>query len=131
MKGLLRHTVVAVAVLATLAAGLVVGVGTGRAATSFSVTVSPLIGTSTNEVPKVSYGGQIGYTLTVTNTGDSTTPHVQVVADSDSATFLDASDSSCRAVSGDATQMVCTPFGGTMTPGQIYTVDFRFTAPTD
>jgi Domain of unknown function DUF11 len=130
MKRLSRRFGAAAGVLAAaLAAGLLVGVGTGRAATSFEVTLSPLIGTSFNEVPQVSYGGKIGYHLVVTNSGDSTTTQVQVVVKSDSATFFDATDPSCAAAKGDAKQMVCTPFGGTMKPGDTFTVDFRFTAP--
>lgn len=122
----------AVAVVgAAIAASLVGGVGTGHAATSFSLTLSPLIAaSSTDPVPQVSYGGKIGYELSVTNTDTSNTTHVEVIVDVPTATFFDATDPSCAAATGNSSEMVCIPNGGTMNAGSTYTVDFRFTAPT-
>jgi hypothetical protein len=115
---------------ALVVAASVGGTGTGRAATSFQVDLSPLIGTIGNDIPQVSFGGKIGYHLIVQNTGDSTTQHGQIVVTSDGATFSDASDASCAANPSNKHQMVCTPFGGTFSPGATFAVDFRFTAPS-
>ncbi len=121
----------AVAVVgAAIVASLVGGVSTGHASTSFSVVLSPLIGTSTNGVPQVSYGGKIGYQLVVQNTDTSNTTHVQVVVDVPSATFYDANDPNCAAATGNPSEMICIPPGGTMSAFSTYTVSFRFTAPT-
>ena len=65
-----RVGVVVLVVSAAIAAALVGGASTGRAATSFTITLSPLIGTAdVNEIPQVSYGGKIGYHLVVTELG--------------------------------------------------------------
>jgi len=130
MKTFSRSSVMAVAALAAaIAAALIGGAGSGRAATSFSVQLTPLIGTTdTNAIPQVSFGGNIGYHLHVVNTDTSNTTHVQVLVTTDTGAFLDASDPSC--VKGKtANVMVCTPFGGTMVAGAIYDVDLRFVAP--
>ena len=122
------------AAMALVGVGIVVslvgGVGTGHASTSFSVQLSPQLGTSANEVPKVSFGGQIGYKLVVQNTDTSNTTHVQVIVKVPTATFKDASDPSCAAAKGDSSTMVCIPTGGTINANATYTVFFRFTAPT-
>jgi len=125
-----RLGVVAV-VLAAIAAALVGGTSTGRAATSFTITLEPLIGTAgvNLEIPQVSYGGKIGYHLVVTNSGDSTTQHASVAVTSDLATFSDSDNASCAANPKNAHQMVCSPFGGTFTPGRTFDVHLRFTAP--
>jgi hypothetical protein len=117
------------AVGAAIVASLIGGVGVGHASTSFSAVISPLIGTNANEVQQVSFGGQIGYHLVVQNTDTSNTTHVQVVVKVPTATFKDATDPSCAAAKGDASTMICSPFGGTVNSFQTYTVDFRFTAP--
>ncbi|MFL5937899.1 MAG: hypothetical protein ACJ76U_13790 [Gaiellaceae bacterium] len=117
-------------VTAAIAAALVGGASSGRAATSFTITLDPLIGTANvNEIPQVSYGGKIGYHLVVTNAGDSTTQHASVAVTSDLATFSDSDDASCAANPKNAHQMVCTPFGGTFAPGRTFDVHLRFTAP--
>lgn len=120
---------------AVIVAFLVGGVGTGHASTSFSFTFTPLIAAGSGDpVPQVSYGGKIGYELTVQNTDTSNATHVQVIVDAPSATFFDATDPSCVGVKGsdgrNGSEMICTPPGGTLGAGQSYTVDFRFTAPT-
>lgn len=116
---------------ALLVAASVGGTGSGHAATSFQVTLSPLIGTIGNDIPQVSFGGKIGYHLFVKNNGDSTTQHGRIVVTSDKATFSDVSDTTnCAVNPKDAHQMVCTPFGGTFTPGTTFAVDLRFTAPS-
>jgi len=122
---------VTAAVLAAIAAVLVGGASTGRAATSFTISLDPLIGTAgvNLAIPQVSYGGKIGYHLVVTNSGDSTTQHSSVVVRSDRATFADSDNPTCAANPKDAHQMVCTPFGGTFAPGQTFDVHLRFTAP--
>jgi hypothetical protein len=129
-KPLGRLGVVAV-VSAAIAAALVGGASTGRAATSFTIALDPLIGTAgiNLAIPQVSYGGKIGYHLVVTNSGDSTTQHSSVVVTSDLATFADSDNASCAANPKDAHQMVCAPFGGTFAPGQTFDVHLRFTAP--
>jgi len=117
-------------VLAVMVAGVVGGVGTGNAATSFNITLAPLIGTSSNVIPQVSYGGKIGYQLHVDNNGDSNTQHASIVVTSNLATFSDVSDTAnCAVNPKDAHQMVCTPFGGTFAPGASFDADLRFTAP--
>jgi hypothetical protein len=115
---------------ALVVAASVGGTGTSRAATSFDVDLSPLIGTIGNDIPQVSFGGKIGYHLFVQNTGDSATQHAKIVVTSDGATFSDASDASCAANPSNKNQMVCTPFGGTFNAGATFSVDFRFTAPS-
>src|SRR4051794_8986745 len=79
------------AVLAVMIGG-VVGTGTGNAATSFNITLGPLIGTSGQVIPQVSYGGKIGYHLHIDNNGASTTQHASIVVTSNLGTFSDASD---------------------------------------
>lgn len=110
--------------------GLVGAVGTGRAATAFTVDLQPLIGSAGNGVPQVSFGGKIGYRLFVENTGDSTTRFASIVVTSNAATFLDADNAACNPDPGDTRKMVCTPAGGTLAPGDTFAVNFRFTAPT-
>lgn len=116
---------------ALLVAASVGGTGSGHAATSFQVTLSPLIGTVGNDIPQVSFGGKIGYHLFIKNNGDSTTQHARIVVTSDKATFSDVSDTTnCAVNPKDTHQMVCTPFGGTFTSGTTFSVDLRFTAPS-
>jgi Domain of unknown function DUF11 len=130
-RSMSRLLVVAALVGTGIVASLVAGVGVGHASTSFDVSLKALIAAgSTDPVPQVSYGGKIGYELTVTNTDTSNTTHVQVVVDVPSATFFDATDPSCVAAKGNSSEMICVPNGGTMAAGSTYTVDFRFTAPT-
>lgn len=118
-------------VAAGIVASLAAGVGTGNASTSFNFSFRPLIAASADDpVPQVSYGGKIGYELSVQNGDTSNTTHVQVVVDVPNATFFDATDASCAAAKGKPSEMVCSPFGGTINSGETYTVDFRFTAPT-
>ena len=130
-KPLWRFGAVLVAVSAAIAAALVGGASTGHAATSFDITLAPLIGTSdVNVIPQVSYGGKIGYHLHVRNSGNSTTQHASILVTSNLATFSDSSDTTnCAVNPKDAHQMVCTPFGGTFVPGATFDVDLRFTAP--
>src|SRR5213083_1727976 len=85
-------------VLAVMVAGVVGGVGTGNAATSFNITLGPLIGTSGQVIPRVSYGGKIGYHLHIDNNGASTTQHASIVVTSNLGTFSDASDTANCAV---------------------------------
>ena len=126
-----RFGAVLVVLSAAIAAALGGGTSTGRAATSFEVTLKPLIGTSAiNEIPQVSYGGKIGYHLHISNSGDSTTQHASILVTSNLATFSDSFDTTnCAVNPKDAHQMVCTPFGGTFVPGATFDVDLRFTAP--
>jgi hypothetical protein len=133
MNRLSSRLVTAVAVLvAALVASLIGGVGASRATTSFVWVFQPYVTSDTgNTVPNVTYGGAMGFHLEVQNTDTSNASHVQVVVKADSgATFLDASDPGCAAAKGDTSTMVCTPFGGTMTAGATYKLDFRFTAPS-
>ena len=120
---------------AVIVAFLLAGVGTGHATTSFKFTFTPLIAAGSGDpVPQVSYGGKIGYALTVQNTDTSNATHVQVIVDAPSATFFDATDPSCVAAKGSdgrpGSAMICTPSGGTLGAGKSYSVSFRFTAPT-
>lgn len=118
-------------VSAAVAAALVSGASPGHAATDFTITLSPLIGTTNlNEIPQVSYGGKIGYHLFIENSGDSTTQHATVVVTSNLATFSDSDSPSCAVNPNDSHQMLCTPYGGTFVPGATFDVNFRFTAPT-
>jgi hypothetical protein len=125
-----RFAALVAVVSAVIAAALVGGAGSGRAATSFNITLGPLIGTTGNLIPQVSYGGKIGYHVHVENAGDSTTQHAQILVTSDLATFSDVSDTAnCAVNPKNAHQMICTPFGGTFAPGAIFDTDLRFTAP--
>jgi hypothetical protein len=126
-RGLARLLAVASAMVALVVVG---GATTGRAATSFDITLAPLIGTTNvNEIPQVSYGGKIGYHLHIQNNDTSNTQHASVRVTSTLATFSDSDDPSCALNPNDAHEMVCTPFGGTFGPGAIFDVDLRFTAP--
>ena len=117
---------------AAIVASLVGGVGVGHASTTLPITITPLIAAgSSDPVPEVSYGGKIGYEVSLTNTDTSNTTHVRVVVDvTGGAVFFDATDPSCAAAKGNSSEMICTPFGGTLKSGQTYKVDFRFTAPS-
>src|SRR4051794_28836186 len=92
-KSLRRVCAVLVVVSAAIAAALVGGASTGRAATSFSFDFMPLIGSDPNAIPKVTYGGAIGYSIHIENSGDSNTTQVFIRArNTNGATFLDASN---------------------------------------
>jgi len=119
-------------ILAVIIGGVVGGTGTGNAATSFNITLAPLIGTSSvNVIPQVSYGGKIGYHLHIDNNGNSTTQHASILVTSNLGTFSDASNTAnCAVNPKDSHQMACTPYGGTFVPGATFDVDLRFTAPT-
>src|SRR4051794_5607811 len=86
------------------------GATTSDAATSFNITLAPLIGTSSvNVIPQVSYGGKTGYHLHIDNDGDSNTQHASIVVTSNPGTFSDVSDTAnCAVNPKDAHQMVCT-----------------------
>ena len=109
---------------------IAVGSAGGRSTeTSASVVLSPLIGTTSNDVQEVTFGGKIGFHLDVKNTGTSTFNHLVIVVDSDLATFSDASRSECAKDPKDATRMVCKlpqMKGGAPT----FSVDLRFNAPS-
>ncbi|HEX7311371.1 MAG TPA: hypothetical protein VF232_09340 [Gaiellaceae bacterium] len=128
-KSLRRVGAALVVVSAAIAAALVGGASTGRAATSFNVTLTPLIGTTGIEIPQVSYGGKIGFHLFVQNSGNSNTQHASVTVTSTLATFSDTDNANCILNSKDSHQMICTPFGGTFAPGAIFEANLRFTAP--
>jgi hypothetical protein len=94
-----------------------------------TVVLLPLIGTSSNQVQQVTFGGKIGLHLDVTNSGDSSVNHVVIVVASDTATFSDASRSECTQDSNNARRMVCTL--RQMKAGEpTFSVDLRFNAPT-
>jgi hypothetical protein len=116
-------------VTALVALAVVLGTaGKGSAAAGMSVVLSPLIGTASNEVQQVTYGGKIGFHLEVANTGDSTANHLVVVVESDLATFSDASRAECARDPQNAKRMVCAL--QQMKPGApAFSVDLRFTAP--
>ena len=128
-KPLGRAGVALVVVSAAIVAALVGGASSSRAATSFDVKLTPLIGTAGLEIPTVSYGGKIGYHLFIHNGDTSNTQHASVRVTSDLATFSDADDPSCAVNPNNPHEMVCTPFGGTFSPGVTYEVNLRFTAP--
>jgi hypothetical protein len=116
--------------LAAVAAAVLLGSASpGNAAGGMSIVLTPLIGTSANEVPQVTFDGKIGYHLEVTNTGTATVNHLVIVVDSDSATFSDASQAACSRDPADATRMVCSlrQMPGGAPP---FSVDLRFNAPS-
>jgi hypothetical protein len=127
-KSLGRVGAVLVVVSAAIAAALVGGASTGRATTNFDITLSPVLGTTGQDIAQVSYGGKIGYSLHIKNADTSNTQHVSVVVASNLATFSDSDNASCILNSKDS-QMICTPFGGTLAAGQEFNVNLRFTAP--
>ena len=124
-----KRVVRIVAVISALVSLIVVGGAAtpSHAATSFTITLDPLIGSNDNTIPTVSFGGKIGYHLFVSNTGDSNTTQASIVVDSDFATFSDASASACAKDPTDATRMVCKLVQ--MKGGGTFSVDLRFTAP--
>jgi hypothetical protein len=108
---------------------IAVGSAGGRSTeTGASVVLSPLIGTSSNDVQQVTFGGKIGFHLDVSNTGTSTFNHLVIAVASNAATFSDASRSECAKDPQDAKRMVCKLSqmkGGAPT----FSVDLRFDAP--
>jgi hypothetical protein len=139
-KSLARVGAVLVVVSAAIAAALVGGASTGRAATTITLNLEPLIATSSeieNQIPQVSYGGKIGYHLEIKNTDTSTTPQVSITVTSPNATYLDSvatfndAPTTCDAQSGsNGHVMVCTVPGGTLKPDDTLKADFRFQATT-
>src|SRR2546427_11785589 len=125
-RGLLALALAAALVIA-VAVALIGGAATGRAATVVTITLTSPHDQS--QLAGVSYSGKIGYKLTFGNSGDSTVNHVQVVVDSDVATFSDVDSSICAVNPKDTTQLICTPPGGSLVPGDSFTVNFRFSAP--
>jgi hypothetical protein len=118
------------AAVAALSVGVVVAgpAGSAPAKSRLTVALSPLIGTTANDVQQVTYGGKIGLHLDVTNPGPSTVNHVVVTVASDSATFLDASRPECAVDPADSKRMVCKV--KQMKAGSpTFSVDLRFTAP--
>jgi hypothetical protein len=118
------------AAVAALSVGVVVAgpAGSAPAKSRLTVALSPLIGTTANDVQQVTYGGKIGLHLDVSNPGPSTVNHVVITVASDSATFSDASRPECGVDPQDSRRMVCTVKqikGGAPT----FSVDLRFTAP--
>ena len=118
-KPLGRLGVVA-AVLAAIAAALVGGASTGRAATSFTITLDPLIGTAgVNSRSRKSRTAERSATTSSSPTRVTARRNTSsVVVTSDLATFSDSDNASCAANPKDAHQMVCTPFGGTFDAGR-------------
>jgi hypothetical protein len=116
---------------AVVAATFCIAVGSagGRSTeTSASVVLRPLIGTSSNDVQEVTFGGKIGFHLDVSNTGTSTFNHLVIVVASDVGTFSDASRSECAKDPQDSRRMVCKLVqmkGG----APAFSVDLRFNAP--
>lgn len=135
-----RFGAVLVVVSAAIAAVLVGGASTGRATTTLTVDLVPLIATSSeieNKIPQVSYGGKIAYHLTIKNSDTSTTPHASITVTSPNATYVDSDatfngvQTTCTAQSGsNGHVMECPIPGGTLTPGDTLEVDFRFQATT-
>jgi hypothetical protein len=127
-----RGTTRAFALIGVVAAASVAALGgasQGKAAAGMSVTLSPLIGTPSNQVQQVTYGAKIGYHLEVANTGDSNANHVTIVVQSDSATFSDSSRSECAVDPQNAKRMVCAL--RRITAGSApFLADLRFTAPS-
>ncbi len=122
------------ALLVAVTAVLVGGAGNVRAATALDVQLSPLIGSGVNTIQQVSLGGNIGYRLDVANAGDSTVTQVTVTVTSDLATYLDGEVAAGGNVSpvcaGSGTTLTCTPPGEKLSPGDHFTVNMRFRAPT-
>jgi hypothetical protein len=140
-KSLRRVCAVLVVVSVAIAAALVGGASTGRAAPGVTVDLVPLIATSSDivsEIPQVSYGGKIGYHLTITNAGTSTTPQTSsITVTSPNATYVDSVATFndvltlCGAQSGsNGHVMVCTLPTGTLRPGDTFEADLRFQATT-
>jgi hypothetical protein len=128
-RGMTRKRALAAAAVAVAALSIAAGTAAGRSAdSSVEVVLRPLIGTSSNDVQQVTFGGKIGFHLDVSNTGTSSINHVVIVVDSDVATFSDASRSECGKDPQDPTRMVCKlqqMKGGAPT----FSVDLRFDAP--
>jgi hypothetical protein len=124
-----KRTLIAAAVAVVMFC-VAVGSAVGRSTeTGASVVLAPLIGTSSNDVQQVTFGGKIGFHLDVGNTGTSTFNHLVIVVDSDGATFSDSSRSECAKDPGDATRMVC-KLAQMQGGAPHFTADLRFTAPS-
>ena len=123
-----KRTLLAAGV-ALVAFCMAVGSAGGRSTeTGASVVLSPLIGTTSNDVQQVTFGGKIGFHLEVSNTGTSTFNHLVIVVASTAGSFSDASQSNCKADPLDAKRMVCKL--PQMQGGGAFSVDLRFNAPT-
>jgi hypothetical protein len=120
------------AAIALVAFTVAVGSAGGRTSgTGASVVLQPLIGTNSNDVQQVTFGGKIGFHLDVTNTGTSTFNHLVIAVAIGAGSFSDASTSTpnnCAADPANAKRMVCTLVQ--MRGGGAFSVDFRFNAPT-
>jgi hypothetical protein len=123
-----RHRILVVA-LAMASATLALGTGAGHAAAGMSVSLSPLIGATVNEVQQVTYGGKIGFHLVASNSGDSTANHLVVAVESNRATFSDASQPACAADPNNPRRMVCS-LTQMRTDAAPFSVDLRFDAPS-
>ena len=102
--------------------------GTSSAAAGMSVVLRPLIGTSSNDVQQVTFGGKIGFHLEVTNSGDSSVNHLVIAVASSAGTFSDASRSECLQDPADQKRMVCT-LKQMKSGAATFSVDLRFDAP--
>src|SRR5215471_9603331 len=93
-----RFLAVMAVVGVAIVASLVGGVGVGHATTTFDVKLTALIAAgSSDPVPQVSFGGQIGYHLHVLNRDTNNATHVQIIVQVPTGTFKDASDPNCAA----------------------------------
>jgi hypothetical protein len=136
---------VAVAALAVLGAYA----GSARASTSVTITIKTLIADGSavvGQIPTVTLGGKAGYELYVKNNGSSTVTQATITVRSDVGTlsltggvadyvvvgqsFGAGGGVTCSALAGSTNTLVCTPPGGKMAPGDSFTVDTRFTAPS-
>jgi hypothetical protein len=112
-------------VLFGIALAMTFGTGAGQAGGSLAVSLSPLIGTGSNQVPQVTNGGKLALHLSVSNPGNATANHLLMVVDTDNATFSNASRPECGADPNDSSRMVCTL--KQMKHGGSFSVDVRFT----
>jgi hypothetical protein len=140
LKNSRRLAAALVLIITGIVSALAGSAGTGSAAPGITFTFEPLIGTSNNEVPKVSYGKGIGFHLFIQNNGTNSTPQTSsVVVTSDSATFDSATAKfngsllpvPCAANPSNSKQMVCPLPTDKLNPGDAFEAFFRFIAPTD
>jgi hypothetical protein len=142
LKNSRRYAAALVLIISGIVSALAGSAGTGSAAPGITFTFEPLIGTSNNEVPKVSYGKGIGFHLFIQNNGTNSTPQTSsVTVTSDlakydtkdggaAATFNGTTPVQCDASLTNEKQMVCPLPTGTLQPGDKFEAFFRFIAPT-
>jgi hypothetical protein len=133
LKNSRRFVAALVLIISGIASALAGSAGTGSAAPGITFTFEPLIGTSNNEIPTVSYGKGIGFHLLMQN-GTNSAPHSTKIVITNNDAFYDSStatfnggSASCTG-SSDGHVLEC-PLPETLVQGDTFEAFIRFIAP--